>query len=134
MKNLVYTPPSDDEISEIRLITRSLILLSILTGILYVRVFVTSGPSLFDVGGQKGISLLLSLLVVFAVVSLIVAWRREGLGGLLALISGITLAVLTFLMSTEQPWFTAFFYGSPFVITGGMNLFSSWRRRNLRDK
>lgn len=129
MKNLAYTPPAEDKFSEMRLITRSLILLSVVTGILYVRVFITSGQSLFDGEGQKAVGPLLSLLIGFAVCGLLIAWWREGLGGLLTLLSGLTLGVLTYLMSTELSWLTGFFYGSPFIITGVVCLFSWWRKR-----
>ena len=128
MKSYAHPQPSEEHFSETSLIARSLILLSTLTGFLYIRVFVAAGHSLFGSDGHE-IDLLMSVLIGFAICGLIIAWRWEGLGGFMALVSGLILTVLVTVLSVKLSWLTGFFYGSPFIITGGLCLFSWWRKR-----
>lgn len=128
MKNFTYVHQPDDKSGELRMVTRSLLLLSLLTAILYTRVFVVTmltGPETVDRGGD---GLLPFLFLVTAIVGLLLAWRWEGLGGLVMTLSGIGLAVLTFISATETPGLIAFFYGSPFIITGCLSLLCWWRK------
>lgn len=129
MENLL-TPQPEDRISELRLIARSLMLMALLTAVLYVRVFVAAILSTMNAGGQGGIGLLSFLFLIIAIVGLLLTWRWEGFGGLIVLISGVGLAVVTYFISTTSPWFTAFFYSSPFIITGALCLFCWHRVRN----
>lgn len=128
----IYTPQPENRIGELRLVTRSLMLLALLTGLLYIRVFVAASFSVLDTGSPRGIGLLSFLFLIVAIAGLLLTWRWEGLGGLVVVGSGIGLAVLTFFMADETPWLTAFFYGSPFVITGCLCLFCWWRGRVKR--
>ncbi|MFZ0546893.1 MAG: hypothetical protein WAM60_15710 [Candidatus Promineifilaceae bacterium] len=130
MKHVIYTPLPNERIGELRLITRSLLLLALLTAILYIRVFMIASPLTSEVGIHGEIGLLSSLFLTAATVGLLLAWRWEGLGGIVMTVSGISLAVLTFLTSAELPWLTAFFYGSPFAITGILSLVCWWKARH----
>jgi hypothetical protein len=132
MKNLIYAPQPDDSVNELRLITRSLMLLALLSGILYIRVFIISTLTELDAGGKDGIGLLSFLFLVVAITGLLLTWRWERLGGLVVVGSGIGLALVTYFMSTDSPWLTSFFYGSPFVITGSLCLVS-WHRTRMKN-
>ena len=121
MKNLVYTSQPDNGISELRLITRSLMLLAFLTAVLYIRVFVAAAL-LTQEAGAGGIGLLSFLFLVVSIAGLLMTWRWEGLGGFLVVISGIALSIVTYFISGENRWLTVFFYGSPFIITGSLCL------------
>lgn len=128
MKNMVYSPEPGDSVKELRLITRSLLLLALLTAFLYLRVFLAEPLSVLDADGLGGFGFLSLLFLGTAIAGLLLAWRWEGLGGLVMLASGIGLAVLTFISAAETPWLTAFFYSSPFVITGSLSLLCWWRK------
>jgi hypothetical protein len=80
-----------------------------------------------DVSGEGVIGLLSFLFLVVATVGLILTWRWEGLGGLIVVISGIALSIITYFLSSESHWLTIFFYGSPFIITGSLCLVC-WHR------
>jgi hypothetical protein len=128
MKNSTYTLQPDDNINELRLVTRSLLLLALLTAILYIRVFLTSTLSELDTSGYGELGPLSLLFLIAATVGLLLAWHWEGLGGLVVVISGIALTILNFISASQTPWITAFFYGSPFLITGAVSLFYWWRK------
>lgn len=133
MNNMVYRPQPDDKVRELRLITRSLMLLALLTGILYARVFITTTMKELDASGQGAIGILSFLFLVTAIIGLLLTWRWEGPGGIVVLLSGIGLTVLTFFIvpKTESPWLSAFFYGSPFIITGCLCLLCWWRANKV---
>lgn len=128
MKNLIYAPKPESNNGELRLITRSLLLLALLTAILYIRVFLTVTPSSLDLESQGISTVVPILLLLLAILGLLLAWKWEGLGGILVVVSGVGLAILTFISATNAPWLTAFFYGSPFVITGCLCLVCRWRK------
>jgi hypothetical protein len=132
MKNLIYTPQPDDRINELRLITRSLMLLAFLTAGLYIRVFVAATLWPVDVSGEGAIGLLSFLFLVVAIAGLLLTWRWEGPGGLVVVISGIALSIATYFLPSENRWLTVFFYGSPFIITGSLNLICWHRARRQR--
>lgn len=132
MKNATYTYRPDDSIYEWRLVTRSLLFLALLTGAIYLRVFIAGlYPEMLG-RGQEVIGFLLLAFLITAIAGLLACWRWEGIGGLITTFSGVGLAVLSFLGATNNPWLTAFFYGSPFMITGGLFLICWWRARVKR--
>ena len=128
MKNSTYTLQPENKFGELRLVTRSLLLLALVTAVLYIRVFLTTILSELDTSDHGELGILSFLALITATVGLLLAWRWEGLGGWVIAISGIALTVLTFLSVPESPWLTAFFYGSPFVITGFLSLLYWWRK------
>ena len=132
MKNASYTHRPEDGIDELRLVTKSLLILASLTGVLYLRVFIVETFSAMSARGQGVLGLLSLALLVAATAGLLATWRWEGIGGLVATLSGLGLAVLSFLLATNNRWLTAFFYGSPFVITGGLSLVCLWQARVKR--
>jgi hypothetical protein len=130
MKNFTLTPQTADNNTEIRLVARSLMLLALLTAILYLRVFISTILSALDAGGRGGIGLLSVIFLIIAIAGLLLTWRWEGIGGLMTLVSGAGLAVVTYFISPNSPWLSAFFYGSPFIITGGLCLVCWHRARS----
>lgn len=126
MKNSTYHIKQETDFNEMRLVARILQLLAILTGFLYLRVFVANSLSAEIVADQKTIAVLAFIFLIGAILGLIATWRWERAGALATLLCGLCLAVVTSRMTAENHWFTAFFYSSPFVIAGGFSLIS-WR-------
>jgi hypothetical protein len=62
------------------------------------------------------------LLLISGLIGLIITWRHVKAGSMIVLASGIGLAVVTYFISVVVPWVAAFFYGSPFIITGALCL------------
>lgn len=127
MKNPTYPHQPNNRFSELRIVTRSLLLLALLTGVVYLRVFAASGLSVVDTGDRDLIGILSLLFLIAATAGLLATWRWEGFGGLVATGAGLSLGILTYLTATDIPWLTAFFYGSPFIIAGGLSLLC-WRQ------
>lgn len=115
--------PDQPNINELRLISRGLAFLAILTGLLYLRVLVSG--QLFT--AETAVLQWLSVgFVLIGTAGLLATLKWESLGGLTAVLAGLVLAGLIY-MATEQDWLTTFFYSSPFVISGLLALVC-WQR------
>lgn len=112
---------------EMRYLARSISILALLTGIIYLRVIgVEALASWQTTGGITAVIFLLGLLIL-AMAGLVCGWRWELIGGLIAIISAIGIGILAFLTFTNYQLFSAIAYSSPFFIAGILML-GCWRR------
>ena len=74
----------------------------------------------------------MAALIVASAVSIYVAWRREGLGGLLVLACGVAHSVLALIESTHNRGVAVMLAGGPLLIAGILFLASWWRQRSER--
>jgi hypothetical protein len=125
-----HTNETGRSVSELRLVARAIAILALLTGLIYGYPILTG--SVFELGGQLayGRTLLLLLFLCVACAGLIVAWRWEGSGGLIAAASGFVLGALVYRFAGDNPLTSSLAYGSPFVIAGCLFLASWWRGRD----
>lgn len=73
------------------------------------------------------IALLISL-VVFSCLSVIIAWHRERIGGIVMIIWGLVFSVIAIVTSNSQRAFSIMVSGVPFIIAGILFLASGlWR-------
>ena len=73
------------------------------------------------------IALLVSL-VVFSSLSVIIAWHRERIGGIVMIIWGLVFSVIAIVTSTSQRAFSIMVSGVPFIVAGFLFLASGlWR-------
>lgn len=119
------------EADELQLITRSVGILALLTGLAYLRAIGLEGLTAWQTGKYSS-AFLLFLLLITAIVGLVVAWWREGLGGFLAAGSAVGVGIFAYMTFQENPLFSAFAYSSPFLITGFLFLCCWWRHRHRR--
>lgn len=127
MRNAISVEDNDNGV-ELRLVVRTVRLFALLTGLLYLRVVAGDVLARNREGDLPlALALLLALLLV-ATAGLALAWRWEGLGGLIALGSGVGLALLDYPRYTENRWLAALLYSSPFIVTGGLCLLCRRRR------
>jgi hypothetical protein len=121
--------PEDGGCYELRLITRAISFLALLTGVLYLRVI--AGELLAGLRGDRpsAAGLLLFLFLLLGVGGLLLSWRREGLGGMIALAGGFGLAAVDYRLLGQHPWLRTLLYSSPFVVAGGLCLICAWRVR-----
>jgi hypothetical protein len=126
MNNSISTRQPGDGTREVRLVTKGLGFLALLTGIVYLRVII--GDVLLGLkAGNVAWTILLSLLFLLTgTLGLLGSWRWEGAGGLAALLSGLGLGATVYLASG---WSAAFFYSSPFLIAGGLCLACWWQTK-----
>jgi hypothetical protein len=66
--------------------------------------------------------------VVFSILSVIIAWRRERIGGIIVFLWGLAFSVIAIATSTNQRLFSVLVSGVPFIIAGLLFVASSWWR------
>jgi hypothetical protein len=72
---------------------------------------------------------LLAGLVVASILSVIIAWRREGIGGLVMFLWGLIFTVFAYTTGDSYQVFSMLVSGVPFLIAGLLFLASWWSRR-----
>lgn len=124
MSNLSHIDKPGGNGSELRLVAKALVFLALLTAVLYLRVFIAGLWT-----NQAGVTLLAFLLA--ATLGLLMTFRWENWGGLLAMAGGSGLGILVYLTTSEaNKALTAFFYSSPFIISGALSVACWWRARH----
>ena len=129
---MTYTSNSNDtkfKTKELRYLARSVGILALLTGLIYLRVLgLETLASLLANQGFGPVVILLGLLVV-AMAGLLCGWRWELVGGLTAVISAVGISILAYSHSSQYPLFSAVAYSSPFFVAGGLML-ACWQRNH----
>ncbi len=113
---------------ELQFITKSVGILAILTGLTYLRAIGVESAAAWRSSDHLSSVLLFALMVV-AIVGLLVAWVREGLGGFIAAISAVGIGILALITFQQNRYFSAFAYSSPFLVTGILFLCCWWKHR-----
>jgi hypothetical protein len=112
---------------EMRYLARSIGILALLTGLIYIRVIgMEAVASLQTNQGITAVVFLLGLLIL-AMIGLLCGWRWELIGGLVAVLSAIGISILAFVSFTDYRLFSAIAYSSPFFIAGILML-ACWKR------
>lgn len=105
------------ETNELTMVTKSVGVLAVLTGLIYLRAV-----------GLEGGGALFMLLLLIGLIGLVAAWWHEGVGGFVAVASAIGLAIVAYRLALHHPLFSAFAYSSPFLISGLLFLGCWWRK------
>lgn len=123
--------PSPDKLNETRFLARSVGLLALLTSFIYLRVIGTD--SLTAVRSDQEIPgiLILFALIAAATLGILCSWRWEALGGIVASVCAIGIAFLAYRAYPDHPFFAAFAYSSPFLVSGLLFL-TCWRRNRIQ--
>jgi hypothetical protein len=111
--------------SELRLLTKSLVFLALVTGIIYLRVFIVEFVPAMS--GTNVVEIVKLVLLLLAMLGLLVTFRQEEVGAITAVLAGLLFAVLVYTTTEQSRLMTAFFYGSPFIISGSLSC-ACWRR------
>lgn len=112
---------------EMRYLARSIGILALLTGFIYLRVIGMEALVSWQTNEKvTAVVFMLGLLLV-AMAGLVCGWRWELVGGLIAVISAIGIGVLAFFSFTDYRLFSALAYSSPFFIAGALML-TCWKR------
>jgi hypothetical protein len=121
---------SSDDVNQLRFAAKSVGALAVLTGLIYLRVVGTDSFNAIRTGQLGQNIVILFFLMVLATLGLFCAWRLEAVGGVIALASGLGVAILTYLTFEHNRLFTTFAYSSPFLVAGGLSLACWWRSRD----
>jgi hypothetical protein len=68
----------------------------------------------------------LSGLVVASVLGVLLAWRRERVGGPLALVGGVALSAFAYATAGHNKPFAILVSGAPFLVAGALFVISGW--------
>ncbi len=118
-------PSSSDGRRQFHLTARWIEALAFVTGLLYVRValeerFITT------TGEIDWITLGLLVILTSATLALLIGWFQETWGGLISLLGGVCVAILTLATVEHNPGLAAFVYASPFIIAGVFLVIDAW--------
>lgn len=116
-------------VSELRLISKAVGFLALLTGFLYLRVMLGEGIPALGIGNVEEGGLLLFTLMAIATAGLLLGCWREGPGGLIAVLSALLLAGMLYAGTGRNQILAALVYSSPFLVGGGLFLACWWRER-----
>lgn len=111
--------------SELHMFAKIVGVFALLTGVLYLRAAVADSTWLQTDGTISAQAVLVIALVIVGILSLLATFRWEAVGSGLAVLSGLALFGLLLLLGNGI--FSAFFYGSPFVVAGLLFLGCWWR-------
>lgn len=112
---------------EMRYLARSIGILALLTGLIYLRVIGIEALASWQTNGGLTAVIFLFGLLILAMIGLVCGWRWEKSGGLIAVISAIGIGILAFFTTTDYQLFSAIAYSSPFFIAGILML-ACWSR------
>ena len=73
---------------------------------------------------------LLISLVTLSILSVVVAWRTERIGGIIMIVWGIVFAAIAGITSRPYATFSMFVTGIPFIIAGGLFFACGWLGRS----
>jgi len=114
--------------SELRPATRAVAFLALLTAVLYLRALAEQLLGMLQTNSLGLEDWLTPVFLIVGSIGLLLVWRHEAIGGLVALLSGLVLAIGDYSAQGRYHWLVAFLYSSPFVVAGFMCLLC-WRRR-----
>ena len=119
---------------ELRLATTGIQFLALLTGAVYLLAFISGSPASLRIDGSGRTPWFMFILVLVATVGLLSAWRWSAIGGITAVVGGITLFSLVLFQAESNKLLAAFLYGSPFMIAGSLELLCRWQGRCAEDR
>jgi multisubunit Na+/H+ antiporter MnhB subunit len=120
---------SSGDVNQLRFVAKSVGILALLTGLIYLRVVGVESIGAIRAGQWGQNIVILFFMMILATLGLFCAWRLEAVGGIIALFSGLGVAILTYLAFEQNRLFTTFAYSSPFLVAGGLSLACWWRGR-----
>lgn len=126
---MTNAPSFDQSQTELRLVTKGIEFLAILTGLIYLRVMIGEAIAQWQHGRLDPFAITTFLLLFMATVGLLSAWHWNGVGGFVAVLCGIVLSLVVYAMAEANRLGAALLYGSPFIIAGGLEILCWWQKR-----
>lgn len=130
---MTRTARVDDELDgffdELRVFTRTVAGLAILTAVLYLRAVAQGGFFARNVPDPAAAAPVMVALLLLGLGGLVLAWRWECAGGLVAILGAVAMAAYLNLVLHSGQLLATFVYTSPFLVAGGMCLLDWWRHR-----
>lgn len=121
---------SSSSFDELHILTRAVGFLAVLTALLYLRAMM-AGSFLYR-GAQENIPVttILFVLMLFATAGLVVSWRWECTGGVIAILGSLAVAAVVYSTFTDNRVLALIVYSSPFIVSGSLCVADWWKQRN----
>ena len=120
---------NNSSFDELHAFTRAIGLLAVLTALLYLRAM-ASGAFLYR-GAVENIPVtaILFVLMLIATVGLVLTWRWECVGGLVAILGSLAVAGVVYTTFTDNRLLALLVYSSPFLVAGSLCVADWWNQR-----
>ena len=120
---------ANSSFDELHVFTRAVGLLAVLTALLYLRAMTTGGFLYRGVGANIPVTTILFGLMLFATAGLVLTWRWECLGGVVAILGSLAVAAVVYSTFTENRMLALLVYSSPFLVSGSLCVADWWKHR-----
>lgn len=118
-----------EKLDELRILSRLVAALAVLTAVLYLRAIALGGYFSRHIDDPAGAVLVMFALLLLGAGGLILTWRWECAGGLIALLGAAAIAIyLSFALHSGR-LLAIFVYSSPFIVAGGLCMLDWYRHR-----
>lgn len=118
---------------ELRVFTKTVGLLAILTAVLYLRAIVSGGFILRTGSDTETVQAILFLLILLGTTGLVMSQRWECMGGIIAIIGAVSVAIIVYTTMSENQLMAILLYSSPFMISGCLCILDWWKHRGLNQ-
>ena len=114
---------------ELRVFARTVGLLALLTAILYLRALASGGFLYRGTSETIPVTTILFVLMLVATAGLVVTWKWECLGGVVAVLGSMAVAVVVYSTFAENRLLATLIYSSPFLVAGSLCVADWWKHR-----
>ena len=114
---------------ELHVFTRAVGLLAVLTALLYLRAMASGGFLYRGVSENIPVTTILFVLMLIATAGLVLTWRWECLGGVVAILGSLAVAAVVYSTYSENRLLALLVYSSPFLVSGSLCMADWWKQR-----
>ncbi len=108
------------DFDELHAFTRAVGLLAVLTALLYLRAMASGGFLYRGVNDSIPVATILFVLMLIATAGLVLTWRWECVGGVVAILGSLAVAAVVYSTFTDNRLLALLVYSSPFLISGSL--------------
>ena len=117
------------EFDELHVFTRAVGMLAVLTALLYLRAMASGGFLYRGANENIPVTTILFVLMLVATAGLLLSWRWECAGGIVAIVGSLAVAAVVFTTFHENRVLALLVYSSPFLVSGSLCLADWWKQR-----
>jgi hypothetical protein len=121
---------SSSSFNELHVLARAVGLLAVLTALLYLRAMASDGFLYRGTSENIPVTTVLFALMLIATAGLVMTWRWECVGGVVAIVGSLAVAAVVYGTFTENRLLALLVYSSPFLVSGSLCVADWWKQRS----
>jgi len=121
---------SSSSFDELHVFARAVGLLAVLTALLYLRAMASGGFLYRGTSENIPVTTILFVLMLIATVGLVLTWRWECVGGIVAILGSLAVAAVVYSTFSENRLLALLVYSSPFLVAGSLCVADWWKQRS----